>query len=278
MGSKWPWKSGRPKTPNDDDDYYYYHNYIIPMQRRPNVLVFNSWTLQKFKIIIFVQHASIASFILSFIQHHSITVVGWLSVWTPVTLLEWYLPVSIPEESCISTDNLRFLRSDDDKMFQLADKLVMAVSGEPGDTVQFAEFISKNIQLYKMRNGSASLGTMYTVWVLGKMEIRCWLSCCCGKVAANIIFGHVKFFGNSSWTRSRLSRAMFLNMCIGNYIGNYCKEIGAPTCNRLAYLGPWNKQTSRLKATGRNMILDLYIFLFSVICVSLRHNTLSIKF
>lgn len=29
----------------------------------------------------------------------------------------------------------------------------MAVCGESGDTVQFAEYIAKNIQLYKMRNG-----------------------------------------------------------------------------------------------------------------------------
>jgi len=31
--------------------------------------------------------------------------------------------------------------------------LIMAVSGESGDTVQFAEYVEKNIQLYKMRNG-----------------------------------------------------------------------------------------------------------------------------
>ena len=29
----------------------------------------------------------------------------------------------------------------------------MAVSGESGDTTQFAEYIAKNIALYKMRNG-----------------------------------------------------------------------------------------------------------------------------
>lgn len=29
----------------------------------------------------------------------------------------------------------------------------MAVSGESGDTTQFSEYIAKNIQLYKMRNG-----------------------------------------------------------------------------------------------------------------------------
>lgn len=38
-------------------------------------------------------------------------------------------------------------------MFQLSSKLLMAVSGEGGDTVQFAEYIAKNIQLYRMRNG-----------------------------------------------------------------------------------------------------------------------------
>ena len=28
----------------------------------------------------------------------------------------------------------------------------MAISGEQGDTIQFAEYIAKNVQLYKMRN------------------------------------------------------------------------------------------------------------------------------
>ena len=42
---------------------------------------------------------------------------------------------------------------DYDKMFKLSDQLVMLVTGESGDTVQFAEYIEKNIQLYKMRNG-----------------------------------------------------------------------------------------------------------------------------
>nr|KAG5709609.1 hypothetical protein BaRGS_001659 [Batillaria attramentaria] len=45
------------------------------------------------------------------------------------------------------------MKTDHDKMFQLSDKLLMAVSGESGDTVQFSEYIAKNIQLYKMRNG-----------------------------------------------------------------------------------------------------------------------------
>jgi 20S proteasome subunit beta 4 len=45
------------------------------------------------------------------------------------------------------------MKKDHDKMFSLSSKLLMSVSGEGGDTVQFAEYIAKNIQLYRMRNG-----------------------------------------------------------------------------------------------------------------------------
>lgn len=45
------------------------------------------------------------------------------------------------------------MKQDYDKMHKLNDNLLMLVTGEPGDTVQFAEYIGKNIQLYKMRNG-----------------------------------------------------------------------------------------------------------------------------
>ena len=43
--------------------------------------------------------------------------------------------------------------SDQKKSYQLSDKLIMTAVGESGDTNQFAEFITKNIQLYKMQNG-----------------------------------------------------------------------------------------------------------------------------
>jgi 20S proteasome subunit beta 4 len=45
------------------------------------------------------------------------------------------------------------VKTDENKTYELSDHLLMGVCGESGDTVQFAEFISKNIQLYKMRNG-----------------------------------------------------------------------------------------------------------------------------
>ena len=38
-------------------------------------------------------------------------------------------------------------------MIKLGSKKLMSVVGEPGDAVQFSEFVQKNLQLYKMRNG-----------------------------------------------------------------------------------------------------------------------------
>lgn len=42
---------------------------------------------------------------------------------------------------------------DEDKIHKISDKLIMGVIGDQGDSTQFAEYIAKNIQLYKMRNG-----------------------------------------------------------------------------------------------------------------------------
>lgn len=52
--------------------------------------------------------------------------------------------------------NVIFLRLDHDKMFKMSEKILLLCVGEPGDTVQFAEYIQKNVQLYKMRNGEWS--------------------------------------------------------------------------------------------------------------------------
>lgn len=45
------------------------------------------------------------------------------------------------------------MKQDYDKTFTLDDHLLMAACGDNGDAVQFAEYIAKNIQLYRMRNG-----------------------------------------------------------------------------------------------------------------------------
>merc|ERR1712212_1221999 len=44
-------------------------------------------------------------------------------------------------------------KGDTDKMQKLSTHLLMAICGESGDTSQFGEYIEKNVQLYKMRNG-----------------------------------------------------------------------------------------------------------------------------
>ncbi|OXU19505.1 proteasome subunit beta type-2 [Nasonia vitripennis] len=49
--------------------------------------------------------------------------------------------------------SIMVMKSDEHKIHQVSKKLVMAVSGESGDATQFSEYISKNLQLYKMRNG-----------------------------------------------------------------------------------------------------------------------------
>jgi 20S proteasome subunit beta 4 len=44
------------------------------------------------------------------------------------------------------------LKATDDKTRKLNEHTIMAFSGEAGDTVQFAEYIQANVQLYTMRN------------------------------------------------------------------------------------------------------------------------------
>ncbi|MCJ1426125.1 Proteasome subunit beta type-4 [Sticta canariensis] len=46
------------------------------------------------------------------------------------------------------------LKASDDKTKELNKHTLMAFSGEAGDTIQFAEYIQANIQLYSMRNDS----------------------------------------------------------------------------------------------------------------------------
>ncbi|KJA15869.1 hypothetical protein HYPSUDRAFT_193940 [Hypholoma sublateritium FD-334 SS-4] len=44
------------------------------------------------------------------------------------------------------------MKVDEDKIKALSPHLLMAYSGEPGDTVQFAEYVERNIRLYQIRN------------------------------------------------------------------------------------------------------------------------------
>jgi len=44
------------------------------------------------------------------------------------------------------------MHSNEDKIKILGSHLLMAFSGEPGDTVQFAEYVERNIRLAQIRN------------------------------------------------------------------------------------------------------------------------------
>lgn len=46
-----------------------------------------------------------------------------------------------------------FYFTDQDKIHAISDKLLIAAIGDTGDAIQFTEYISKNLALYKMRNG-----------------------------------------------------------------------------------------------------------------------------
>ena len=43
--------------------------------------------------------------------------------------------------------------TDQEKTIELGDSTIMSVCGESGDVMQFGQYIQKNLQLYKMRNG-----------------------------------------------------------------------------------------------------------------------------
>jgi 20S proteasome subunit beta 4 len=61
--------------------------------------------------------------------------------------------VLLASDCVASAHGIVAMKKDHDKMIKLSDRLVMAVVGDGGDTVQFAEYIAKNIQLYRIRNG-----------------------------------------------------------------------------------------------------------------------------
>ncbi|GBE83647.1 Probable proteasome subunit beta type-4 [Sparassis crispa] len=57
------------------------------------------------------------------------------------------------------------MKSDEDKIKVLGPNLLMAYSGEPGDTVQFAEYVERNIRLYQIRNDYALRPPSAASWI-----------------------------------------------------------------------------------------------------------------
>jgi len=61
------------------------------------------------------------------------------------------------------------LKATDDKTRKLNENNLIAYSGEPGDTVQFAEFIQANVQLYTIRHGSPLRPSAVASFVRGEV-------------------------------------------------------------------------------------------------------------
>ncbi|CAH0405577.1 unnamed protein product [Chilo suppressalis] len=53
----------------------------------------------------------------------------------------------------MNTQSIIVLKNDEDKLHQVSDRLIMGMNGTPGDRLQFAHFIAKNVHLYEMKNG-----------------------------------------------------------------------------------------------------------------------------
>ncbi|XP_043849643.1 proteasome subunit beta type-2-like [Dromiciops gliroides] len=63
-----------------------------------------------------------------------------------------YLISTLVASDCVAASNNIQMKDDHDKMFKMSEKILILCAGE-ADNVQFAEYIQKNVQLYKMRNG-----------------------------------------------------------------------------------------------------------------------------
>ncbi|KAJ5035302.1 uncharacterized protein L3040_007777 [Drepanopeziza brunnea f. sp. 'multigermtubi'] len=61
------------------------------------------------------------------------------------------------------------LKASDDKTRELNKHTLMAFSGEAGDTIQFAEYIQANAQLYSMRNSTSLTPTALAHFVRGEL-------------------------------------------------------------------------------------------------------------
>lgn len=57
------------------------------------------------------------------------------------------------------------MKGDEDKIKALGSHLLMAYSGEPGDTIQFAEYVERNLRLQQMRNNHPLRPQAAASWV-----------------------------------------------------------------------------------------------------------------
>jgi len=51
-----------------------------------------------------------------------------------------------------ATQQIITIKHDEDKLIEVDDRILMGISGEPGDRVQFSEYVSANVRLSALRN------------------------------------------------------------------------------------------------------------------------------
>jgi len=61
------------------------------------------------------------------------------------------------------------MKGNEDKQKVISKHIVMAYSGEPGDTVQFAEYVERNLRLYGIRNHVELLPTAAAHWTRNEL-------------------------------------------------------------------------------------------------------------
>ncbi|VDN99298.1 unnamed protein product [Rodentolepis nana] len=72
--------------------------------------------------------------------------------------MEYVIGIAFKDFAIVAADtrvsqSVITLKDDADKTFELSKHCLMLACGEPGDSIQFAEFIQQNMQLYEIRNG-----------------------------------------------------------------------------------------------------------------------------
>jgi len=61
------------------------------------------------------------------------------------------------------------MKTDEDKIKALSPHLLMASSGDSGDTIQFAEYVERNIRLYQIRNLYPLRPSAAASWIRGEL-------------------------------------------------------------------------------------------------------------
>ncbi|KAF9803413.1 hypothetical protein SFRURICE_007259 [Spodoptera frugiperda] len=59
-----------------------------------------------------------------------------------------------------NTQSIIVMKHDENKFYHMSNKLVMGIIGDPGDRVQFAQFIAKNVMLSTKAYAADTAGTI----------------------------------------------------------------------------------------------------------------------